>query len=166
MKFVNLKLLGAIVCISTAISSYSQNNWTINGNGNTTGAANFLGTTNNEPLNIRTNDIQRMFVFSGVGVNSGFIGVGNNFNNPLQRFHVVGDINLETNIFQKTAFNDGFRINNQTVLSIKNNNNLFLGWNAGASWANNGNARNTFICNNSGSQIGTGRNNSYLGFDK
>jgi hypothetical protein len=62
MKHFNLKLIGAIVCLSTTISSFSQNNWTINGNGNTTGATNFLGTTNNEPLNIKTNGIQRLHV--------------------------------------------------------------------------------------------------------
>ncbi|MDO9001491.1 MAG: tail fiber domain-containing protein [Bacteroidota bacterium] len=86
MKTPNLKLLGAAVFLSVTISSFSQNNWTINGNGNTTGATNFLGTTNNEPLNIKTNGTQRMFINDGTGNspfpttpanNIGYISIGN-----------------------------------------------------------------------------------------
>jgi len=87
MKHFNLKLIGAIVCLFTTISSFSQNNWTINGNGNTTGATNFLGTTNNEPLNIKTNGIQRIRINENTG--SSFVGIGTN--NPLFQLHVVGN---------------------------------------------------------------------------
>lgn len=86
MKNFNLKLIGAIVCLSTTIPSFSQNNWTINGNGNTDPTNNFLGTTNNFGLSIRTFDTQRLYIngnrtatIDGFGANtSGFVGIGTN----------------------------------------------------------------------------------------
>lgn len=93
MKHVNLKLLGTVVLLSATLSSFSQNNWTINGNGNTTGATNFLGTTNNEPINFRTNNTQRMIIQDGTAPTAGYVGIGTNFNTPLFPLHVQADPN-------------------------------------------------------------------------
>lgn len=58
MKTSNLKLLWSVILLISSNMAFAQNNWTINGNGNTTGGVNFLGTINNESMSIRTNDIQ------------------------------------------------------------------------------------------------------------
>jgi hypothetical protein len=132
--------------------------------GNTPLPAEFLGTTGAQPLRIRTENTQRLFIRPDAGLLSGFVGIGNSFDLPLQRLHVLGDINLETDIFTRTAFNDGYRINDSTVLQVKNNDNLFVGWGAGASWINLGVAQNTFCGNASGFSNTTGSNNCFYGF--
>ncbi|MFB0925260.1 MAG: hypothetical protein QMB65_08260, partial [Vicingaceae bacterium] len=87
MKRLSLKILGAVACSLLATTSFSQgNNWRINGNNNTTSGTNFLGTTNNQALDIRTNGIQRIHLnedrtqnINGVNVTSnGFMGLGPN----------------------------------------------------------------------------------------
>ncbi len=93
----------------------------------------------------------------------GFVGINETL--PLQRLHVKGDINLETNIFIRNAVTDGYRINNKTVLSVKNSNDLFVGWGAGNSWTSLGVQENTFVGNNSGFSITSGDDNTMVGFN-
>lgn len=66
------------------------NKWDINGN--TTTPGNFLGTVNNQPLNFRTNGIQRMLIFNGGTAQAdGRIACGNNLPSnfvPLDRVHL------------------------------------------------------------------------------
>ncbi|MBN4077683.1 hypothetical protein JYT25_00885 [bacterium AH-315-C20] len=133
--------------------------------GNSPLPTDFLGTFSPDPLRIRTDDIQRMFIRPDAGLLSGFVGLGDFFDLPLQRLHVLGDINLETDIFTRTAFNDGYRINDSTVLQIKNNDNLFIGWGAGASWVSAGVAQNTFCGNASGFSNTLGSSNCFYGFE-
>jgi hypothetical protein len=46
--------------VMACLPSLRAQNWLINGNGNTTAGTNFLGTTNNQSLAFRTNNIERM----------------------------------------------------------------------------------------------------------
>jgi len=41
--------------------------WSTTGNNNTTGTTNFLGTINNQPLVIKTNNTERMRIRQGIG---------------------------------------------------------------------------------------------------
>lgn len=75
-----LILLGLFASVS---SFYSQNFWGINGNANTTAGINFLGTTNNQAVDIRTSNILR----ATVTTNNGLSTQGAAFSTPLQ----VGD---------------------------------------------------------------------------
>lgn len=96
MKSIKFKFIEVTMLLFSAISIFSQNNWTINGNGNTIGSTNFLGTTNNEPLNFRTNNTQRMNlrelnnlnpIWYPGGNNAGYLALGDpSFNSPL--FHL------------------------------------------------------------------------------
>jgi len=126
---------------------------------------NILGTSagTNLPLRFITNGVQRMTITNGTGPTAGFVGI--NTSAPKQRLFVVGDISLRTNILIRTATNDGYRINDTTVLSVKQAGNLFVGWFAGANWVPAGVAQNTFVGNNSGFSNTTGFNNSFLGFE-
>ncbi|MBN4070975.1 hypothetical protein JYT72_00565 [Crocinitomix catalasitica] len=143
--------------------AYSQTPWFLIGN--TPAPGEFLGTISPDPMKIRTDNVQRIFIRPNAGLLSGFVGLGNFFDLPLQRLHVLGDINLETDIFTRTAFNDGYRINDSTVLQIKNNDNLFVGWGAGASWISLGVAQNTFCGNSSGFSNTLGSRNCFYGFE-
>lgn len=118
-------------------------------------------------INIFTNGTRRMTIMDGgTTAADGFVGFSNapGFT-PVQRVDVAGDINLRTNIFMRTANNDGYRINNQTVLAVKNSNDLFVGFGAGASWVSTGVHENTFVGNNSGFSNTTGARNAFFGFN-
>lgn len=66
---------------SAGVALYAINNWGIDGNDNTTGATNFLGTTSAEDLVIKTNNLERMRIKS-----NGRMGVGTA--TPLADFHI------------------------------------------------------------------------------
>jgi hypothetical protein len=51
-------------------------NWTLTGNAGTT-AANFLGTTDNQPLNFRVNNLKRISVDAPIATPSGSVGITN-----------------------------------------------------------------------------------------
>jgi hypothetical protein len=90
MKNFNSKIMGTIFCSLMATFSFSQgNNWTINGNNNTNPTINYLGTSNNFGLSIRTNGLERIRINENTGFTSGFVGIGTN--NPLFQLHVVGN---------------------------------------------------------------------------
>jgi hypothetical protein len=59
--------------------------WALTGNSGTDPAENFLGTTDAQPLVIRTNDTERMRVTA-----TGNVGIGTSA--PAQRLHVVGNV--------------------------------------------------------------------------
>lgn len=61
-------------------------NWLLTGNAGTTPATHFLGTTDNQPLVIRTNNIERARFTT-----TGFLGIGTNA--PAGRLHLVSDNN-------------------------------------------------------------------------
>jgi hypothetical protein len=92
------------------LSLYVPNNvWRLNGNTGTNPAVNFLGTTDNNRLVLKTNNIQRMSVLADGTVN---IGPDDNATQPLFRVYPNGDFtakatnNLTNNVFGN---NNGIR---------------------------------------------------------
>lgn len=93
----NKKLISTAAAIAISSSSLLaqglNNKWDINGN--TTTPGNFHGTVNNQPLNFRTNNIQRMIINNGGnGVGDGQIAIGNNLAPgfiPQSRLHIHQD---------------------------------------------------------------------------
>jgi len=104
MKTITIKSLWVLaLCISIGIPCYAQF-WKLGGNPAATGhgtvtVSNFLGTTANNPDDVRfgTNAVSRIFVR---GTNAplgtvGFIGIGNDFLQPKNRLHQHdNDVNL------------------------------------------------------------------------
>jgi len=89
--------------------------WSITGNAGTTGATNFIGTTDNVGFKIRTNNIVRITVAS-----TGKVGIGTT--TPAFKLDVKnGSINTDS----------VYRIAGRTVLSVIGFENCFLGTNTG-----------------------------------
>lgn len=130
--------------------------------GNTLIGTEKLGSLNAQSVNLYSNNVQRMVIVGPAGTNQGFIGI--NTTSPQQRLDVWGDINLHTNITTRTTTNDGYRINDTTVLQVKQAGNLFVGWFAGNNWISSGTAQNTFVGNYSGYNNKAGYYNVFLGF--
>jgi hypothetical protein len=70
----------------TAQSVAAAGGWSLSGN--SVGSADFLGTTNNQPLIIKTNGVERMRILAGTAgdPNPGFVGIG--VTNPTHRVHL------------------------------------------------------------------------------
>src|SRR4051812_25081788 len=76
MKPLHFKISAITLFSFFVTSAFSQVNWTINGNGNITGGTNFLGTTNNQSVDFRTNNTIRMTILGPAGPTQGFVGIG------------------------------------------------------------------------------------------
>jgi hypothetical protein len=69
----------------TAQSVSAAGGWSLSGN--SVGSADFLGTTNNQPLIIKTNGVERMRILANAGdPNEGFVGIG--LTNPTFRLEL------------------------------------------------------------------------------
>jgi hypothetical protein len=101
MKIKTKLIICIILSITIYSSLYSQSSWELTGNAGTTTSTNFLGTTDNKPLIFRTKDIARMRITS-----AGSVGIG--LASPLQKLHVNGNINVDSNF--------GYYINNIRLL--------------------------------------------------
>lgn len=94
MKKQKQLFLGLCYALCTLGTSFAQTPWIANGNP----AGPFsIGLSNGHPLNFVTNSTQRMTIDAGFG----FVGIGNNFMNPLHQLDVrngdginVGNKNL------------------------------------------------------------------------
>jgi len=76
----NSKIILAFACAFSTFYTFSQGtNWRIAGNNNITGGTNFLGTTNAQPIEFRTSNVERMRITS-----NGFVGL----NNSVPNFHL------------------------------------------------------------------------------
>lgn len=73
-----------------------SNDWTTTGNAGTNSATNFIGTTDNQALSLRTNSVNRMTVTS-----SGFVGIGTTA--PASSLEVVGTSSVRDGVFQVSA---------------------------------------------------------------
>ena len=107
--------IAVLCCIN--YETFAQTDWHVKGNSGTSPATNFIGTTDNKGLSIRTKSTERIRVLP-----SGNVGVGTP--SPKQVLDVNGNINIGTGAF---LFMD-----NHKVLRIDSaKGNIFLGNNAG-----------------------------------
>src|SRR5690554_541841 len=96
--------LTALLLIGTIQEVKAQADW--NTLGNTIGGTDFLGTNNNEPLNFKTNGVQRLRITP-----TGFVGIGTT--NPLSLLHLNNTAAASvysrfTNSTTGTTATDGF----------------------------------------------------------
>ncbi len=80
-----------VVYTTSASSLASASAWNITGNSGTDPATNFLGTTDNQPLVIRTNNVERM----RITVN-GYVGIGTD--TPGEMLDIVGNSDADLNL--------------------------------------------------------------------
>jgi hypothetical protein len=78
-----------LICI-TICKTLSAQSWNLNGNAGTAPATNFLGTTDNKPLVLRTKNVERMRLLA-----NGKIGLGTK--TPAAYLHVFGTTQIENN---------------------------------------------------------------------
>lgn len=117
-RFFLLFFLGGI-----ALHTYCQNEvqnptsgfWKTNGNAGTNSGANFIGTTTNNSLSIRTNSVQRMVVDS-----TGNVGIG--VSNPSQKLDVAGNLRITQ------AFMPGGNAGTSGQLLVSGGNNTAPTW--------------------------------------
>ncbi|MBK8846535.1 MAG: hypothetical protein IPO27_08370 [Bacteroidetes bacterium] len=81
------KFIIMLLVLASAGSSYAQ--WSLTGNAGTTPGTNFIGTTDNKALQLRTNNQTRLSITS-----AGKVGIGNNA--PTYRLDVNGDGRINT----------------------------------------------------------------------
>ncbi|MEP7168354.1 MAG: tail fiber domain-containing protein [Bacteroidota bacterium] len=117
--FTNSGLMSLLLIVTVLITVQNAKGqaWKLTGNSGTNSSTNFVGTTDNLPLKIRTNNVLRINVTS-----TGKVGVGNFA--PVFKLDVKGgSINTDS----------VYRIGGNTVLSVKGNQNVFTGVNSGHS---------------------------------
>ena len=98
-------------------SSLNSNDWTLTGN--SAAATSFLGTTNNENLRIRVNNIERVVITNG-----GAVGIG--VSAPTSQLHTNGTVRFEgimnDNSFQRLAlFDNNGNLFYRDVASLQSN---------------------------------------------
>ena len=82
-NILQLRFLTLITLATVAFKTNAQTNWTLTGNSNINATTNFLGTTNNKALLIKTNGVERMRV-----TGNGKFGIGEK--KPETLLHVNG----------------------------------------------------------------------------
>lgn len=83
MKKVRILLAAALFAFSTGAFAQS---WSLTGNDSVSNS-HFIGTKNDRPLRLKTNNLQRVFIGAGTGNESGYVGI--NTTSPKQRLHLV-----------------------------------------------------------------------------
>ena len=109
--------IAALACCAHS-ETFSQTDWHITGNAGTNATTNFVGTTDNQGLSLRTNNTIRMRVTS-----TGNIGIGTTA--PVQKLDVNGNINLGKGFSLYMEGLRALRVDPSTA-------NIFLGVSAGA----------------------------------
>ncbi|MEN3026806.1 MAG: hypothetical protein ABDH31_03740, partial [Chlorobiota bacterium] len=114
-----------VVRTRSASSLVSGNAWSLTGNSGTNPTTNFLGTTDNQPLVIRTYNVERMRVTAG-----GQVGIG--VTAPSERLEVAGNIGLRAGAaaFVGTVDNNRLelRVDNQASLILNPPGNAAPAW--------------------------------------
>ncbi len=146
MKTTNLlrSVLIASAMMSNSSGVLAQSQWSLTGNAGTNSSTNFLGTTDNVALKIRTNNFERATM-----TGSGNFGIGNS--SPLYRLDVSGSINTDSI----------YRIGGTPALSTQGFGNTLVGLTLHTT---NTGTQNTFIGSYAGQLNSTGTSNSFLGY--
>ncbi|HEY6978348.1 MAG TPA: tail fiber domain-containing protein [Chitinophagaceae bacterium] len=132
--------MAALTCCAHS-KTFSQTDWHITGNTGTNAGTNFVGTTDNQGLSLRTNNTIRMRVTA-----AGNIGIGTTA--PIQKLDVNGNINLGKG---SSLFAEGWR----ALRVDPSTANIFLGVSAGAyntgGWYNTATGSQALLANQTGS---------------
>jgi hypothetical protein len=120
--------------------------WSLTGNSGTSANTNFIGTTDNNDLSVKTNSIEAIRI-----KDNQHVGIGTA--TPLQKLDVRGSINI--------LVDSSYRINNIAVVSTRGGTNTFLGPYSGIS--NNTGVWNSFTGNYAGANNTGGFDNSFYG---
>lgn len=160
-KFI---LLSAILIIK--IQSVHSQSWNLNGNGGTNTTNNFIGTTDNKALKIKTNNNVRMYISA-----NGKIGIGTS--SPAARFHIKGAATGTQLIVDAGTSQSNteplIRLRNAAGLDLLNihsddTSNIFIGVHAGRmNVASSGGRYNTFIGSRAGESNVDGYWNTAVG---
>lgn len=161
-QITQLAITLMVLCFTQA--SFSQT-WNTAGNAGTNPATNYVGTSDNTDLVLRTFAVEKMRIQAG-----GNVGIG--VAAPVQKLDVKGNINISTN--------NGIYTNNKRVFFATNSSvtksNVYAGTNAGftgtgyynsflgteAGYSNTG-AQNTFLGAYSGRNNSSGSQNTFAG---
>lgn len=166
-----------LICFcSTLLIAQTPTPWYTTGN---TGilSSNFLGTINNAPLKIRTNNRQRMIIRPAGATNfwgptDGFVGIGTNFSFPDFLLDVNGgDINIKTStnayrlgdsifVRHKGAVSNVYIGVGANEVGGVGGDNTFVGYHAGQNFQL---GLNTFIGAYAGESCTTGDENTFVG---
>ncbi|MDW8272569.1 MAG: hypothetical protein RML15_09205, partial [Bacteroidota bacterium] len=92
----------------TAVTTFA---WSLTGNSATNPSTNFLGTTDNQPLVIRTNNVERLRVLS-----SGNVGIGTS--TPLSALDIAGGIAIGTYAGSNAAPSNGLIVSGNAGIGI------------------------------------------------
>lgn len=98
--------------IRLSASSASGNAWNVTGNGGTDPAINFIGTTDNKPLLLKTNNTEQVRI-----TRNGRVGVGTS--NPGATLHVKGDVIIGTLVTGNVETDSVLVVDSQTGLVKK-----------------------------------------------
>ncbi|MFI5218060.1 MAG: T9SS type A sorting domain-containing protein [Bacteroidia bacterium] len=113
----SIAIIIVLFFFAAANNNVDAQSWSLTGNATTDPATNFIGTTDLKNLKIRTNNIVRMNITSG-----GKVGIGN-FTPAFKLDVKGGSINTDSL----------YRIGGNAVLSVKGNQNTFVGVGSGFS---------------------------------
>lgn len=126
----------------------SNAGWGVTGNAGTSASTNFIGTSDNNDVVFKTNNVERMRTLA-----NGNVGIGTS--TPLQKMDVAGNMNFANDT-------NNIRVNNQRVFSVKGTSNLFAGELSGT---NNTGTSNTFIGDSAGHYNTSGYANTGVGMN-
>jgi hypothetical protein len=135
MKKTILHLTAVGIITVTGLTSNAQS-WSILGNAGTNVNTNFLGTTDNKGLVLRTNNLERMRITTG-----GRVGIGTESPQALLNVPVSSGVSLGTTdnflLGNTNSFNLAFDNNEIQSRNNGTGNTLFLNYWGGAAWIGN-----------------------------
>jgi len=145
-----ITLLITTVMFAFLVATHAQSslNWLLQGNANTKPVKDFLGTKDNAPLVLRTNNVARMVIS-----NTGKIGIG--VVHPLQKLDVNGNINI--------AADSGLYIGNARILNTSGGPENFFAGQLSGNFIQTGGSGNTTTGYQALYLNSTGDNNTAIG---
>lgn len=163
-KLQRLQLVTAGVLAILITQPSAGQSWSLTGNTGTAPATNFVGTTDNKPLVLRTNNVERMRVLQ-----NGRVGIGTTVPSALFNVKVNDNVSLSTTdnflLGATNNFNIAFDNNEIQARSNGAGSPLYLNYWGGSVWVgnHNGSAIPAIFANSNGS-VGVGNSTTQTGF--